>query len=351
MKKRVLSMLLTAVMLLTMGVIAPYSALADDVVTASSGWKYSVTTIDGKSSAMIKGYTKDMSTLNIPSKIDGYTVTKIGDYVFSEETSVLSITIPDTVTEIGAAAFRGCCNAKTINLGKSIKKLGMYAFAGTAISKIVFPDSITTMDEAILSGCTSLKSITLSSNITEIPTYFCNSTAIEDIIIPEGVETIKGTAFFECRSLKTVYAPSTLKYIYDSSFDGDTSLKNIYLPEGFKSFGQQAFRNCKSLEVITFPSTVTSVGTEAFSGCTSLKAVIAKCNDSFMYGNAVGFDTSYNLIPGVVIYCTAGSKIYDYAVDNGITTRALSSAPADPSANLKVPSIDNAVVSGIKAKT
>ena len=70
-----------------------------------------------------------------------------------------------------------------------------------------------------------------------------------------------------------------------------------------------------------------------------------------MYGNAVGFDNSYNLIPGVVIYCTSGSKIYNYAQDNGITTKALTSAPADPSAKLKVPSIDNAVISGIKAKS
>ena len=354
MKNRVLSLIMAIVLLGSMFAFAP-QAFADDVLTSSDGWKYTVTTVDGKSVATVKGITKSVTALKIPSAINGYTVTKIGEYSFQGDTSATSLTIPDSVTEIGDCAFRDCSKITSITIGNNVKTLGMYAFSGTAITKIVFPNSITAMGEAILSGCTSLKNITLSKNITGIPIYFCNNTAIEQIVIPEGVESIGGSAFYDCKSLVTVYAPTTLKRIYASAFDGATNLKNIKLPEGLTDISQQALRNCKNLEIITLPSTLKYLESEAFLNCTALKNIIAKCSSVFMYSYALGYNSSHNLISGVTIYCGSGSSIENYAVENGIAHAGLGSAPEDPSQDLIPPvektSIASATVSGIKAKT
>ncbi len=87
-------------------------------------------------SAIITGYTGNESHIVIPAKIDGYQVTTIADsafssqtlksviisngiqkidwFAFNECTSLLSVTIPESVTSIGYSAFSPQSNAFTI---------------------------------------------------------------------------------------------------------------------------------------------------------------------------------------------------------------------------------------------
>ena len=58
--------------------------------------------------AEIASYRGEASSLSIPGKLDGYTVTSIGDSVFSECKSLTSMTIPGSVTSIGDGAFKDC---------------------------------------------------------------------------------------------------------------------------------------------------------------------------------------------------------------------------------------------------
>ncbi|MCD7773605.1 MAG: leucine-rich repeat protein, partial [Ruminococcus sp.] len=78
-----------------------------EYVLLDEGYDYE--TLDDNT-AEITAYTESATEIEIPSEIDGYTVTSIGDSAFANNTSLTSVTIPETVTSIAANAFEGCDN-------------------------------------------------------------------------------------------------------------------------------------------------------------------------------------------------------------------------------------------------
>ena len=62
----------------------------------------------------ITGYIGTGGALTIPSTINGYPVTSIGDSVFYYCTNLTSVTIPSSVTSIGSQAFAFCHNLSGI---------------------------------------------------------------------------------------------------------------------------------------------------------------------------------------------------------------------------------------------
>ena len=78
---------------------------------------YTITyTILENGNVSVTGYTGNADTITIPTNPrTGYTVTEIGEEAFMGNTSLVSITLPNTVTAIRARAFKGCVNLGTMN--------------------------------------------------------------------------------------------------------------------------------------------------------------------------------------------------------------------------------------------
>ena len=57
------------------------------------------------------------TNINIPATISGYTVVGIASSAFSNNSSLTSVTIPNSVTSISDSAFSGCSSLTTINCG------------------------------------------------------------------------------------------------------------------------------------------------------------------------------------------------------------------------------------------
>lgn len=56
----------------------------------------------------------------IPERVNGVTVTQIGQRVFEKNQEITSVSLPDTVQLVGYAAFNGCKNLKTVDLGEGV---------------------------------------------------------------------------------------------------------------------------------------------------------------------------------------------------------------------------------------
>ncbi len=252
------------------------------------------------------GQTRDRDYhVDIPSRVDGYMVTGIGQACFGDQ-SVSSVTFPETLTYVGGAFF---CNPITslefpdsvtmigsriiqecylskVKLPKYLQILGDEAFSLTQISELTIPDSLRYI------GCNPLawnkiRKITVSEGhpylefrdnmlITKTDhrlVLYCNQAKDEVCTVPEGVEVIGSYAFCECQNLKRIILPSSVKQIEGAAFYSCDALEEVNLPEGLESMGKGAFIYCSALKSVTLPSTLYEVPASCFYGCHSLVSV------------------------------------------------------------------------------
>lgn len=176
-----------------------------------------------KDSGKILNADTGVTAAAIPSAIDGVKVTGIGDWAFAYCEELASVTVPDTVTEIGEYAFFGCGSIAAITLHDSVKTLGEGAFQ----------------------YCIGLESVKLPKALTEISDY----------------------AFDYCARITGIEIPASVKSIGSSAFEYCASLGEIVIPEGVASVGDGAFLGCSAAEKLSIPASVKSIGEGAFDEC------------------------------------------------------------------------------------
>ena len=173
-------------------------------------------------------------------------VTSIGASAFSNNFALTAINIPANVNFIGSKAFYACTNLSDVNIAES----------DTVITLGVEND----ISQAF-SSCGMLKSIDLKSRFAEIPAQTFKSSGLTSIDLT-GVTTIGDQAFESSRSLASVIVPNTVTYIGNSAFHDATSLTDIsFLPGGTESldFGDKVFYGASALENITLPARIGNI--------------------------------------------------------------------------------------------
>jgi len=231
--------------------------------------------IVGNRTVAITGYTGNAAFLDIPSSIAGLPVTVIGNFVFSGNRRLTSVTIPSSVTSIGVQAFSECSNLTSVTIPSSVTSIGDTAFWGCrSLTSVTIPSSVTSIGERAFAGCSRLTSVTIPSSVTSISNgTFSECSSLTSVTIPSSVTSIRERAFWGCRSLTSVTIPSSVTAIGNSAFSGCSSLTSVTIPSSITSIGNYAFGGCSSLTSVTIPSSVTSIGNLAFSGCSNLTSV------------------------------------------------------------------------------
>ncbi|MBE6131090.1 MAG: leucine-rich repeat domain-containing protein [Erysipelotrichaceae bacterium] len=217
-----------------------------------------------------------MSTITIPSHINGIEVKGIGSEAFKNCANLEEVIIPNTVTSIDSYAFEGCTNLVNITLSNNLCAIGVGAFKGcTSLEEIEIPASVQCIDSGAFQNCSSLKSVTLSANLATIgASAFKGCTNLDEVIIPNTVTNIDSYAFEGCTNLESVTLSNSLYAIGVGAFKGCTSLEEIEIPAGVQCIDSGAFQNCSNLKSVTLSANLATIGASAFKGCTNLDEVI-----------------------------------------------------------------------------
>lgn len=163
-------------------------------------WKIYISE-EGKIS--IKEYKGSSENVAIPDNFDGFPVVSIEYDAFQAKDSLVSVTIPDSVTLIGYGAFRACSKLKSVVIGKSVETISEYAFRDCkSLEKIVIPDSVKRIRESAFYGCENLTSVDFGNSLVIIERQaFDNCSSLTSVVIPDSVKDIQNYAFSDCYSL------------------------------------------------------------------------------------------------------------------------------------------------------
>ena len=336
-----------------------------------------VYTIRDDGSAMITSYSAKFwydsdpnftVELNIPSEINGHTVTAIGDGALRESaTKISGITLPPTIKEIGNRAI-DCRYLKYLKLNDGLEVIKDAAInCGDILETLVIPDSVKYIGSEAISG-EALKNITMPKNLEYMgKRIFFGSAydadpnnridgiqyhgqyliagirigyatienpdpsaptqnkqiheweAVGDIEIREGT-TLMGIDAFGMSDITSVKFPSTLKSISKLGFYWCKNLNNVVIPGTVKEIGDNAFSWCESLSDLTIEEGVEHIGQAAFFRCNNLNEVTIPKSVTQIDLHAFGWDyvNDYDVRnENLVVKCYSGTAAEQYAKDNG----------------------------------
>ena len=264
--------------------------------------------IDGKNATVTKGSSIYRDTyysgdVVIPSTVSfkgrTYTITRIDNEAF-RDCPITSVSIPKTVKTIGYSAFSDCHNLKNVTIGNSVTTIGDAAFFRcTGLTSITLPTSVKEIGYEAFADCYGLENISIPNAVTHIGGNAFNKTIWynnqpnglvyigtiaykykgdmpngTNISIKNGTTCISSEAFMDCVGLLSIDIPNSVKEIGKKSFLNCKNLIEINIPNSVTTIDEKTFYDCVKLKNVSIPNSVTSIGKLAFSGCINLLNVI-----------------------------------------------------------------------------
>ena len=169
------------------------------LVLIQEGDSYTVTGMEGEETVVV-----------IPAEYNGLPVTKIqgayGTGAFARK-AITSVTIPDSIEEIGQNSFNNCSALATVNISTAshLKKIGNNAFSGNStLREIYLPIGMTELGDSVFNNCGAMERFIVSEGNTAYgsPNGHLVEKATNTLIrgancdkIPDGVKIIASAAF------------------------------------------------------------------------------------------------------------------------------------------------------------
>ena len=252
--------------------------------------------------AKITGYTGRRRHLTVPSRIDGYTVTAIGERAFKNNTRLRTIELPNTLVNICSEAFSGCVELRNILIPSSVQEIGREAFYSCAkLSTVGIPASgnLTRVGDYAFAYCgrlsrfdipAKLKSINATafySDLSMITITADSGNAAYRIVdgalvsgsrliyyptgraaaytVPEGIVTIDAYAFAYSQTRSITFIEG-LKNIDENAFE-HSRIDSLVFPESMEKLGAGCFRMSTGLKAVTINNNLEYIPQEAFMSC------------------------------------------------------------------------------------
>lgn len=135
-------------------------------------------------------YSRPTGNLTIPDSVvygdSAYPVIRIDSYAFDSCNGLTSVTIPNSVTEIGVNAFKTCYG----------------------LTSVTIPNSVTIIEPYAFYGCIGLTSVTIPNSVTRIGNHaFCHCGGLTSVILPNSITTIEDEVFIIAEALPPSLSP------------------------------------------------------------------------------------------------------------------------------------------------
>lgn len=281
-------------------------------------WSYVV--VDD-SVVRIISYHGSSSCVYIPSEIEGKQVYAIASDAITENSKIEEIICPNSISSIGACAFRFNDNLKKVVFSDSVAEYQASWVAHCQnLEEIVLPGLLDTVKRHVFDN-PKLKRLAVGKNVFSIePGAFQNS-RLEEIIVEDSNPFIvtDGDAIYskDAKTLLALARPVSRYEVKDGCVRiakkacyGIESLKEISLPSSLRELDPYAFSH-SGLESFLAPSNLASIGEKAFYYCRNLKYV--DLNEGLETIEASAFEES-----GLEALCIPASI---QTIGNSITAR------------------------------
>ena len=306
--------------------VAPVTGTCGADATWSFDKETGVLTVRG-TGVMDDGQPWSVFKTQISSVVIGEGITGIGQQNFLQCDKLQSVSLPDTLTDIGYNAF-GQTYLEKVTVPASVTALGMMAFDRTTVllvyegsvahhfavdegynylvldpgetdrdlSDRCGPELVWTFDPdtgvLTVTGSGAMWSfgekspapwddvkdyivrVQLPTGLTNLsPWAFNGCCMLQQVDIPDTVTSIEYGAFMSCSSLPSVDIPDSVQTIGTSAFLACSSLTEVTLPETLQGLMAGVFQNCTSLPSASLPESLSSFGSGLFNGCAALTDV------------------------------------------------------------------------------
>ncbi len=281
--------------------------------------------------AIAKDAFRDMGwvkSITIPDS-----VVEIGEGAFYGAVNAESILLSENLYEIGSSAFYGCRNVKSIRLPLGIKVIGGFAFADCVkLEGISIPKGVTSIgggafaetewlnrqtDEFIIAGDNILihyngedEKITVPEDVRVVSAFYDNF-FLKEVTLSESVQEIGEYAFINT-PVTEINLNNNLKKIGKSAFDSCLYLENISLNKNLREIGDFAFSSCTALKEITIPEKVKFIGNGIFARCEKLTTLTFLSEKT-----EIGENICDSCSDSLTICCPKDSPVIDYTKSEG----------------------------------
>jgi hypothetical protein len=215
--------------------------------------------------------------------------TRIPDHALRNAANVTSVTIlgPETITGIGAYAFRNCAALMSIDIPSTVTDIGGYVFY----------------------DCTALTSVNIPSTVTKIGEYaFCNSN-LNSVTLPPALVEIGNHAFDGTQIAAVSIPASVTTFSTNGSFANMSSLTTVTFEAGRTSIPDHALHNATNVTKTLIPKSVTSIpGSNTFTGCDNM--VLYGYHDTYAIEYALQNGREYRELPVITTESLPDAYLY-----------------------------------------
>ena len=208
-----------------------------------------------------------LSMIQIPDAVQN-----IGKYCFSNCQYLGYVIVGNSITHIKEGTFHSCFWLNSIVLPSNLLDIGNKAFFDTKLMSIEIPNTVTNIGEQAFLGCSILDEITIPNSCTNIGQYafyICNN--LSSVNLSNSITNINDYTFSGC-SLDSIDIPNSVKTIGSHAFEF-CNLESLVISDSLRFIGPSAFSSNYNLVDIKVGISVDSIGTGAFSSCPNLQSI------------------------------------------------------------------------------